>query len=86
MQGNLVFNAAQKLIYRRDLERDVVETAIRFAAEHGKPRYCCLPGGAHPWTLSDDFVQDDPLLHADGICWREACAPRQILTCAQRRH
>ena len=37
MQGNLVFNAKQELIYRRDLERSVVETAIDFAAEHGKP-------------------------------------------------
>ncbi|CAL5223726.1 g6283 [Coccomyxa viridis] len=35
MQGNLVFNAKQELIYRRDLERSVVETAIDFAAEHG---------------------------------------------------
>ena len=37
MQGNLVFNAKQELIYRRDLERSVVETAIDFAAKHGKP-------------------------------------------------
>ena len=37
MQGNLVFNAAQELIYRRDLERAVVETAIHFAAKHGGP-------------------------------------------------
>ena len=37
MQGNLVFNAKQELIYRRDLERVVVETAIDFAAKHGKP-------------------------------------------------
>ena len=35
MQGNLVFNAQQELIHRRDLERPVVETAIDFAAEHG---------------------------------------------------
>ena len=36
MQGNLVFNAKQELIYRRDIERSVVETAVDFAAEHGE--------------------------------------------------
>ena len=88
MQGNLVFNAAQDLIYRRDLERAVVETAIRFAAKHGEPRYCCPPSGTHPWTLPDVFVQDDALLHSDGICKtivRVACTPKQTLTCSQRR-
>lgn len=37
MQGNLVFNARQELIYRRDLDRSVVETAIDFAAKNGWP-------------------------------------------------
>ena len=76
MQGNLVFNAAQELIYRRDLERTVVEAAIRFAAKHGKPCFCCVSGGTHPWTLPGN-VMHDTLLHADDIRWttvRLACA------------
>ena len=58
MQGNLVFNAQQELIYRRDLERPVVETAIHFAAEHGALNlFCSVPGRPHASALAQPFPQ-----------------------------
>lgn len=62
MQGNLVFNAAQELIYRQDLERTVVETAINFAAEHGAPSRSstCLMSSTCPMII----VGHDCVVHA----------------------
>ena len=58
MQGNLVFNAQQELIYRRDLERPVVETAIDFAAEHGAPNlFWSVPGRPHASASAQPFPQ-----------------------------
>ena len=58
MQGNLVFNAQQELIYRRDLERPVVEAAIDFAAEHGTlSMLCFIPARTHASASAQPFPQ-----------------------------